>query len=600
MKKMVIFVVFFLGMCFSGYSAGKINSNNGKPNKVPDEIIVKFDKNITDAKKDYLKGKYGMKLKKNSKKAGAFTVYKHGNPAAIMNKLKNEPGVISVEQNAYAYMSSIPNDTYFSPYQWHLSRIDCESAWDVTSGNGVVVAIIDTGVKQTLEDLAGTNFTAGYDFVNNDNDPTDDEGHGSHVCGTVAQTTNNNLGCAGVAYNCTIMPIKVLDSRGSGSFDDIADGIIWAVDNGCDIINMSLGGTSSLTILEDAVNYAWNNGVVVVCAAGNEDSSAPSYPGAYTNSISVTATAGNDDRASYSNYGTTVDIAAPGGDTGDYNGDGYDDMILQNTFSGTSEGYYFFAGTSMASPHVAGVAALVKSVNPSLTNAEIRNILESTAEDLGDPGWDQYYGNGLVDAFAAVNAAGGGTPTNNPPTSDFTYTTTDLKANFTDNSYDSDGSVVAYSWNFGDGATSSVQNPSHTYLSAGTYNVTLTVTDNEGATDASSKSVTVTAPPTGNDYVYVDNIVMSMTKRGRNYIAYGTVYIYDNNGNPVSGATVYADWSGAATSSVSGVTGSDGSYKFTSPKTKISGPYIITVTDVSATLPYDSSANNETSDSISY
>jgi serine protease len=310
-----------------------------------------------------------------------------------------------------------PNDPYFNPYQWHMMRIGMQSAWDLSTGAGVVVAVIDTGIKQSLADLAQTQFTTGYDFVNNDSDPTDDEGHGSHVAGTVTQSTNDGVGVTGVAFNATLMPLKVPDASGSGDYADIADAIYYAADHGAQVINLSLGGYSNLTTLRTAVEYAWDHGVVVVCAAGNDSSRRAMYPAAYPDAISVTATGGNDARASYSNYGSTVDIAAPGGDHGDYNGDGYDDFILQNTFSGSSQGYCFFAGTSMASPHVAGVVALVKAADPSLTNSEIRSIVESTATDLGSSGWDQYFSNGLVNAAAAVEAATGGpvcVPTESP------------------------------------------------------------------------------------------------------------------------------------------------------------------------------------------
>ncbi|MEN8154717.1 MAG: S8 family serine peptidase [Acidobacteriota bacterium] len=489
---LTVFMVFALTFTFA-IETKDVNKTKGKDKFIANELVVKYSPSVTEVQKNNLKTKYALTKKRDSKKKGKFTVYKHLNPKKIAELMKSEPGIISVQQNAYAYaLSFVPNDPYYT-YQWHMTIIDMENAWDLSTGSGAVVAVIDTGVKQSLEDLANTNFTAGWDFVNNDADPTDDEGHGSHVAGTIAQSTNNGTGVAGIAYNGTIMPIKVLDRRGSGSFDDIADGIYWAVDNGADIINMSLGGSSSLTILEDAVNYAWNNGVVVVCAAGNDGVSSPFYPAAYVNSISVSATTSLDTLASYSNYGTTIDISAPGGDSGDNNGDGYDDMVLQNTFSGTDEGYYFYAGTSMASPHVAGVAALVKSANPSLSNSQIRAILEDTADDLGAGGWDNIFGHGRLNAYAAVVAAGGGGPVNSPPTAGFTFTTSDLTATFTDTSSDSDGSVDAWSWNFGDGNTSADQNPVHTYAADGTYSVTLTVTDNEGATDNYNTNVTVSS-----------------------------------------------------------------------------------------------------------
>ncbi len=488
---------FWLAVCTLVFTLGlqaadveKAPTITGKPDLVPGEIIVVYNPAVKEAGKSALMKRYTLTKKRDSRKAGKFTVYHHGNPKAILKQLNAEPGVVIAEQNAYAYKFDVPNDPYYS-YQWHMTKIGMESAWDVCTGSGVVVAIVDTGVKRTLQDLAGTQFTAGYDFVNNDTDPTDDEGHGSHVCGTIAQTTNNGVGVAGIAYNAAIMPIKVLSSSGSGTYDDIADGIIWAADHGAHVINLSLGGSSSLQILQDAVDYAWNKGVVVVCAAGNDHVSTPFYPAAYTNSISVSATTYLDTLASYSNYGSTIDISAPGGDSGDNNGDGYDDMILQNTFSGTSEGYYFYAGTSMASPHVAGVAALVKAANMSLSNSQVRSILESSAEDIGASGWDIYFGHGRLDAYAAVLAAGGSTPENQPPSAGFTFTTADLNAAFTDTSSDSDGTITSWAWDFGDGATSGAQNPEHTYAAAGTYAVSLTVTDNDGATDTVIHNVTV-------------------------------------------------------------------------------------------------------------
>lgn len=580
-----------------------VGTSKGKPNFVPDEIVVKYTSNVTSGRRAGLRQAYGLTKKRDSMQHGAFVVYKHKNPQAVMSMLKHEPGVISVEQNAYAYAYMVPNDPYYA-IQWHMERIGMEIAWNECTGAGAVVAVIDTGVKQSLEDLAGTNFTAGYDFVNSDNDPTDDEGHGSHVTGTIAQTTNNNTGVSGIAYNATIMPVKVLNRRGSGSFDDIADGIYYAVNNGADVINMSLGGASSLAILEDAVNYAWTHGVVVVCAAGNEDTSAPSYPAAYVNSISVSATTSIDTLASYSNYGTTIDIAAPGGDSGDNNGDGYDDMILQNTFSRNSEGYYFYAGTSMASPHVAGVAALVKSANPSLTNAEIRNILETTAEDLGASGWDQSFGHGLVDAYAAVMAAGGGgggdvTP---PILSNFSetgITTTSAVINWTTN--EAADSVV----NYGPEVSNPALVTSHSVELTGlapdtTYNYTAESTDAAGNTGSFGPLSFTTLPEGGGGdvYMFVSAIAMSQKKAGPNYTAYATVTVMDTNGNPVVGATVFGSWSGAVTANVSGMTGADGTIRLTSPKVKATG-FTFTVTDVThATLIYDSDLNVETSGSI--
>ncbi len=408
MKKRFIFLTLFLGLCLvSGFALNEkpLNQADGKAVFVPDEVVVVYSSSATAARKAEIVSAFGLTQKRESAKPGKYVVYKHADPASVVSSLKNEADVLYAEQNAYAYALEVPNDPYYS-YQWHMPQIGMEEAWEISHGSSnVIVAIIDTGVKQDLEDLNQTLFMPGWDFVNNDNDPTDDDGHGSHVCGTAAQSTNNGIGVTGIAYQSTIMPVKVLDENGSGTYNWITDGIYYAVDHGADVINMSLGGYANLQILEDAVNYAWNNGVVVVCAAGNDSTTQPMYPAAYENSISVSATNYLKQLTFYSNYGPTIDMCAPGGDLNDYNGDGYMDGVLQNTFQGTSEGYWFFIGTSQASPHVAGTAALCKAIDPTLTNVQIRSILETTAEDLGAPGWDQYFGHGLVDAYAAAQAA---------------------------------------------------------------------------------------------------------------------------------------------------------------------------------------------------
>jgi len=199
------------------------------------------------------------------------------------------------------------------------------------------------------------------------------------VAGTIAQSTNNGMGAAGIAYQATILPIKVLNSEGSGTYDAIANGIIWAADKGARVINMSLGGSSGSTTLQNAIQYAYNKGVVIVCASGNDRRSTVSYPAAYTQCIAVGSTRFDGTRARYSNYGSALDIVAPGGDASvDQNHDGYGDGILQQTFaegSPTDFAYYFFQGTSMASPHVAGVAALVLSAHPTYTNEQVRTAL---------------------------------------------------------------------------------------------------------------------------------------------------------------------------------------------------------------------------------
>jgi len=376
------------------------------PALVPDQVLVSFTAATTRDSRDAFRAKYNLREINTRSNPANMVVYQVTDTRASMEdlikSLKKEAGVKKVEQNAYIYKMMIPNDTYYYPYQWNFVRIGMEDAWDLATGAGVVVAVLDSGVDINNADMAGTSFVPGYDFINDDSDPMDDDGHGSHVAATIAQTTNNNFACAGIAYDATIMPVKVLDDTGSGTAAELVYGIYFAVDNGADILNVSLGNQVGMSFVEDAVNYAWSNNALVVCSAGNDANSVLNYPAAYYNSISVSATGAESYLATYSNYGPTVDICAPGGDGTDMNGDGLIDYILQFSWDSSGGGYWLFSGTSQAAAHVSGVLALIKSACPQLTNAEIRQIMEATAEDLGDPGYDQYYGHGIVDAYAAV------------------------------------------------------------------------------------------------------------------------------------------------------------------------------------------------------
>jgi serine protease len=372
------------------------------------------------------------------------------------------------------------------------------------------------------------------------------------------------------------MPVKVLARSGRGSYSDIADGIYWAADHGAHVINLSLGGSVDSVVLEDACNHAWNAGVVIVASAGNESSSEPHYPSAYPVCISVSATTSADTLASYSNFGADVDLAAPGGDGTDRDGDGYGDGVLQNTFNRRNEeGYYFYTGTSMAAPHVAGVAALVKSADPALTAAEIRLILEDTAENIGDP-W--LFGNGLVDAEAAVTAAIGAV-VNELPIADFSFLASNLRVDFTDTSVDFDGTIVERWWSFGDGTSSTDANPEHIFASDGVYSVSLTVVDDDGGLDAVSQAVTVSSPATrGEAKMYVGDVAMSGRAQGVNFSATGVVTVLGNGGVPVAGATVVAAWSGVVSGDATGVTAADGTVTLDSPRVTTPGTFTLTVT----------------------
>jgi serine protease len=231
------------------------------------------------------------------------------------------------------------------------------------------------------------------------------------VAGTIAQSTNNNLGVAGVAYNAHLLPVKVLGANGQGSYEGIIQGIYFAVDQGAKVINMSLAGRAGSQALQEAVQHAHEKGVVVVAAAGNSNS-AVEFPAAYDDYvIAVGSSRFDNGRAPYSNFGPQIDIVAPGGDVGiDQNGDGFADGILQQTFKPQTPGtytYLFFEGTSMASPHIAGVAALMLALSPNTPPDDIKNIMMQTARNLGPP---EQFGAGLVQARAALDALQGVPP----------------------------------------------------------------------------------------------------------------------------------------------------------------------------------------------
>jgi len=300
-----------------------------------------------------------------------------------------------------------PNDRHYL-YQWNLPKIGMPQAWDTTTGGSVVIAILDTGVELEHPDLRakiwtnpGENYSNGidddgngkvddvhgWDFVNDDNDPQDDHGKGTHVAGIAAAETDNEEGIAGVSWGAMIMPVKVLKSGGSGYYSDIIEGIRYAADEGAKVINMSLWGHDDSPPLEEAVSYAHAKGCVLVAAVGDE-SGAVGYPARYPEVLAVAATDGGDQRWPFSNYGPEVDVAAPGAG-------------ILSTLWGD---YLWWTGTSQAAPHVAGLAALIWSVNPHLTPDEVKGIIEQTVVDLGDPGRDDYYGWGRIDANAAIGA----------------------------------------------------------------------------------------------------------------------------------------------------------------------------------------------------
>jgi thermitase len=284
-----------------------------------------------------------------------------------------------------------PNDLlYQENYQWNLPVIGTEQGWDITRGTAEVeIAIVDTGVDLDHPDLKN-RIVKGYNVINESAEPDDDNGHGTHVAGIIASETNNNEGIAGMTWFSKIMPVKAMGAKGYGTTFDIARGIVWAVDHGADVINLSLGNYQPSKVLEEAVRYAYSKNVVMVSAAGNDGSNQPTYPSAYPEVLSVAAVDYDGKRASFSNYGDYIDIAAPG-------------VYIPSTYF--NKQYAALSGTSMAAPHVAGLAALIKSANPDLKNTQVINIIKKSAIDLGEQGKDIDYGDGLIDVNSALQAA---------------------------------------------------------------------------------------------------------------------------------------------------------------------------------------------------
>ena len=304
----------------------------------------------------------------------------------VIAALSHRADVEYAEPDAMAQAAQTPNDPSW-PDEWGPSRVNAPAAWNTTTGSAsTVVAMLDTGVEYSHPDLQG-RFISGFDFVNNDNNPADDNGHGTSVAGVIGATTNNATGVAGLCWSCALMPVKVLGANGNGDYATLANGITWATDHGANVISMSLVGPTDSSTLHSAVQYAHSHGVVLVAAAGNAGSSSRYYPAAYSEVLGVAGTQFDDTLYSWSDYGSWVKLAAPG--------------CNEATVIGSS--YATFCGTSSATPVVAGVAALLRSANASASNTALEAALESSATKIGTS-----VACGRVDAAAALTALSSG------------------------------------------------------------------------------------------------------------------------------------------------------------------------------------------------
>jgi subtilisin len=660
------------------------------------DVIIGFDRAPGYAEKALVRG-FGGNVKHTYRMIPAIAA---SVPETAIAGLSRNRRVTIVEPDIQVHSVG---DTY----PWGVTQIGAFGVHQSgVTGQGVKVAILDSGIDYTHPDLASV-YAGGYDFVNGDTDPMDDHGHGTHVAGTIAAAADG-AGIIGVAPGVEVYALKVLDKNGSGYFSDIIMALEWATGGSTlpgsikvDITNNSYGSSMDPGMFVELAFWLtyYQDGVLNVAAAGNSGNPAGTgdnviYPAAYDSAVAVAATDQSNIRASFSSTGLAVELAAPG-------------KSIYSTYPG---GYYaVWQGTSMASPHVAGAAALVMSGPEAVgrdanndgtyetngdgvwTAEEVRLLLQATSDDLGAPGKDSQYGCGLVDADEAVlttavpnmqpvadaggpysgtedtalsfdgsasydddgdtityswnfgdGSTGVGVTPNHVYTAGGIYTVTlivndgevDSEPSITtadilevndapvadaggpyggtegvaivfdgSGSYDSDGTITSYDWNFGDGNTGTGISPVHTYATAGVYTAILTLTDDDGAT--STDEATVTVDEAVNNEMHVDEIEMDFRRAGRNTGGIATVRIVDTIGNPVMGAIVSGYWSGATTATDSGVTDNTGEIRFQSDFVKRgkkdTTPLTFTFTVDNVVLSgfsYVPPDNVETSDSI--
>ena len=355
-----------------------------------DQVIVKFKSDVPETKQDQIESATKTKeIEKIDEINTTVLQTPDGQSGQKVAELRQKDEVEYAELNGKVEPTMIPNDSGYGN-QWALPKIQAPQGWDTTQGTSdVTIAVLDTGVTATHADLQD-KVVPGYNVVDNNTDTTDLQGHGTLMMGIAGATTNNSIGMAGVAINPKIMMIRICNNaEGWAYWSDLADGIIYAADHGVKIVSISFGGTSPSVAVQNAVNYAYSKGVFISASAGNSNSSVQSYPAACDHVVAVAATDSADNKASFSNYGPWVDIASPGV------------SIYSTNRTGS---YSSVSGTSPACPHVAGIGALLLSLNKDLTPLQIENIIEQQADDLGTTGRDDIFGWGRINMRKAVNS----------------------------------------------------------------------------------------------------------------------------------------------------------------------------------------------------
>ena len=385
----IFILIFALLWTQSAYAV----SDNG------DRLLIKFRSFASDQQRESLiKDLRILKSEKLRFRDSFILQVPKGKASEFVANFSKNSLVEYAEKDEVAFALEVPNDPDY-PSQWGLEKIAAPGGWDITHGvSSVTIAIADTGIDGTHPDL-GSKIAVAVDCTNScvAVSPVDGNGHGTHVARIASAVTNNNQGVAGVGYDTSLASVQVLDSSGSGYYSWVANGIIWAADSGAKIINLSLGGTSSSSTLQNAVNYAWNKGVVVVAAAGNSSSTRRQYPAYYSAAIAVAATDSGDSKASFSTYGSWVDVAAPG-------------LDILSTYPG---GYTNLSGTSMATPFVSGLAGLLFSYHSAWTNSQVRSQIEQTADNILGTG--TYWRYGRINACRALECGSASpTPTSIP------------------------------------------------------------------------------------------------------------------------------------------------------------------------------------------